>query len=78
MCNLSLSALTLLSTLFTAHHNGFEDNAGFIRTTVYVAHSSFTAGYENFIFAVPDKNISGAEAKSHRLDTGKHHPKLRN
>ncbi|MGK3131177.1 hypothetical protein ACCW76_18455 [Pantoea sp. C8B4] len=77
MCNLSLSPFTLLSTLFTAHHNGFDDNSGFIRTTDYVANYSFNAGYENFIFAVPDKNISDAEAKSHRLDTEKHHPTLR-
>ncbi|KAJ9430456.1 MULTISPECIES: hypothetical protein [Enterobacterales] len=40
-------------------------------------HSGYIEGYENFIFAVPDKNISGDEAKSHRLDPNRKHQKLK-
>lgn len=44
---------------------------------VNTAHTGYIGGYENFIFAVPDKNISGDEAKSHRLDPYRKHQKLK-
>ncbi|KHJ67139.1 hypothetical protein QU24_15635 [Pantoea rodasii] len=77
MRTFALCALPLLSALLIANHNGFDNNAGHLRVTDYADRFSYTEGYENFIFAVPDNNISAGEARTHRLDTGKHHPTLR-
>ncbi|MDI9222494.1 hypothetical protein QMZ30_16425 [Pantoea sp. EA-12] len=64
-------------SLLVGSHEGFDDKARHPDTTDYAARPSFTEGYEKFIFAVPDNNISAGEARTHRLDAGKHHPTLR-
>lgn len=76
MCKFTLFTLPLLSTLLIANHNGFDNNSGHLRITDYAARSFYTEGYENFIFAQPDKNITAAEAKAQRLDPGRHLLKL--
>lgn len=77
MRKFTFCVLPLLSTLLIAYHNGFDNKLGYLRVTDYAARSPYTEGYENFIFAMPDKNISDAEAGSHRLDSGRHHPTLK-
>lgn len=64
-------------SLLLGRHEGFEDKARYPDTTDYAARSSYTEGYEKFIFAVPDNNISAGEARTRQLDTGRHHPTLR-
>lgn len=76
MCKFTLCTLPLLSTLLISNQNGCDNNSGHLRVTDYAARTSYTKGYEKFIFAVPDNNISAGEARTHRLDAGKHHPTL--
>ena len=70
---------TLVLSLYSLTKSSAEpDNNPWLNPdAVHSIHSGYIEGYENFIFAVPDKNISGDEAKSHRLDPNRKHQKLK-